>query len=88
MKKFANKIIYGDFYTVDEKNPKVQAVAIQDGKFVYVGDAAGAKVFVGADTKEERFEGGLILPGFVDGHAHGNLGGSKMLLMCKLNDCK
>ena len=88
MKKFAEKIIYGDFYTVDEKNPKAQAVAIQDGIFTYVGDAAGAKAFVGENTKEERFEGGLILPGFVDGHAHGNLGGSKMLLMCKLNDCK
>ena len=24
----------------------------------------------------------------VDGHAHGNLGGSKMLLMCSLNGCK
>ena len=88
MKKFAEKIIYGDFYTVDEKNPKAQAVAIQDGIFTYVGEAAGAKAFVGENTKEERFEGGLILPGFVDGHAHGNLGGSKMLLMCKLNDCK
>ena len=88
MKKFADKIIYGNFYTVDEKNPKAQAAAIADGKFVYVGDAVGAKVFVGESTKEEHYEGGLILPGFVDGHAHGNLGGSKMLLMCKLNECK
>ena len=88
MENFANTVIYGDFYTVDAKNPKAQAVAIADGKFVYVGDAAGVKAFVGAGTKEERFEGGMILPGFVDGHAHGNLGGSKMLLMCKLNDCK
>ena len=78
MKKFADKVIYGDFYTVDEKNPKAQAVAITDGKFIYVGDG----------TKEEFYDNGLILPGFVDGHAHGNLGGSKMLLMCKLNDCK
>ena len=88
MKKFADKVIYGDFYTVDEKNPKAQAVAITDGKFIYVGDASGAKAFVGDGTKEEFYDNGLILPGFVDGHAHGNLGGSKMLLMCKLNDCK
>ena len=88
MKTFADKIIYGNFYTVDEKNPKAQAVAIADGKFVYVGDATGAKAFVGESTQEERYDGGMILPGFVDGHAHGNLGGSKMLLMCPLNDCK
>ena len=88
MKIFADKVIYGDFYTVDEKNPKAQAVAIAGGKFVYVGNGDGAKAFVGENTKEERCEDGLILPGFVDGHAHGNLGGSKMLLMCQLNDCK
>ena len=88
MQKFADKVIYGDFYTVDAKNPKAQAVAIIGGKFIYVGDADGVKAFVGEDTQVERFDGGLILPGFVDGHAHGNLGGSKMLLMCKLNDCK
>ena len=88
MKISADKVIYGNFYTVDKQNPKAQAVAISDGKFIYVGDADGAKSFVGEGTKEERYEGGLILPGFVDGHAHGNLGGSKMLLMCKLNDCK
>lgn len=88
MKNFADTVIYGDFYTVDEKNPKAQAVAIADGKFIYVGDADGAKDFVGEGTKVEHYAGGMILPGFVDGHAHGNLGGSKMLLMCKLNDCK
>ena len=71
MNRFADTVVYGNFYTVDEKNPKAQAAAIADGKFIYVGDADGAKVFVGADTTEEHFDGGLILPGFVDGHAHG-----------------
>ena len=88
MNTFADKIIYGDFYTIDEKNSKAQAAAIADGKFIYVGDASGAKSLVGKDTKEEFYTYGMILPGFVDGHAHGNLGGSKMLLICKLNDCK
>ena len=44
--------------------------------------------YISEGTKEERYNDGMILPGFVDGHAHGNLGGSKMLLMCPLNDCK
>ena len=30
----------------------------------------------------------MILPGLVDAHSHGHLGGSRMLLMCQLNDCK
>lgn len=88
MKKFADSVIYGNFYTVDEKNPKAQAVAIKDGKFIYVGDSAGVKDFIDENTQDQSYNDGMILPGFVDGHAHGNLGGSKMLLMCPLNDCR
>lgn len=55
MKKFADTVIYGDFYTVDAKNPKAQAAAITDGVFTYVGDADGAKAFVGTGTREERY---------------------------------
>ena len=84
----ADLVVYGNFYTVDEKNPKAEAVAIKDGKFVYVGAASGVKEFVGKDTKEQRYDKGLILPGLVDAHSHGHLGGSRMLLMCALNDCK
>ena len=31
-------VIYGNIYTVDQKNPKASALAIKDGRFVYVGD--------------------------------------------------
>ena len=88
MKQTADTVIYGNFYTVDNEQPNAEAVAITDGKFVYVGDAAGVKNFIGENTEVVNYEGGMILPGFVDGHAHGNLGGSKMLLMCPLNDCR
>ncbi|MBO6179291.1 MAG: amidohydrolase [Selenomonadaceae bacterium] len=86
--KPADLVIYGNFYTVDEKNPKAEAVAIKDGKFVYVGAAAGVKEYIGKDTKEKRFDNGVVMPGFIDGHSHGHLGGSRILLMCQLNDCK
>ena len=88
MKKNADTVIYGNIYTVDKNCPKAEATAIKDGIFVYVGDAAGVKDFIGEGTEIVRNDSGLILPGFVDGHAHGNLGGSKMLLMCPLNDCR
>lgn len=88
MNQIADTVIFGNFYTVDEKNSHAEAVAIKDGKFIYVGDADGAKDFIAENTKTQRHDKGMILPGFVDGHAHGNLGGSKMLLMCSLNSCK
>ena len=43
MAKAADKILYGNIYTVDEKQPKATACAIADGKFVYVGDEASAE---------------------------------------------
>ncbi|MBQ9406709.1 MAG: amidohydrolase [Desulfovibrio sp.] len=86
--KLADMVIYGNFYTVDANNPKAEAVAIKNGKFVYVGTAVGVKKYVGKNTQEQRYDKGVLMPGFVDGHAHGHLGGSKMLLMCSLNGCK
>lgn len=84
----ADMVIFGNFYTVDEKNPHAKAVAIKNGIFTYVGDEIGVKNFIGKNTRQKKYSGGVILPGLVDGHAHGNLGGSKMLLMCSLNGCK
>ena len=86
--KPADTVIYGNFYTVDEKNPKAEAVAVKGGKFVYVGTAAGVKEFIGKGTKVQRYADGVVMPGFTDAHSHGHLGGSRMLLMCAMNDCK
>src|SRR6266571_2097020 len=35
-----------------------------------VGDSAGVAKYVGARTRTLRADGGLVLPGFVDGHTH------------------
>ena len=58
---FAEKVIFGNFYTVDKNNPRAEAVAIFGGHFVYVGDAAGVQELIGKNTKVERYEGGLTL---------------------------
>lgn len=51
MAKTADKILYGNIYTVDEKQPRAAACAIADGRFVYVGDEAGAKAYIGEGTQ-------------------------------------
>ena len=71
----AERVIYGDFYTVDKEQPRAEAVAIFGGHFVYVGDAAGVQELIGKNTKVERYEGGLIIPGMSDGHCHCSVGG-------------
>jgi len=60
----------GNIYTADDSNPQVRAVAIKDGRFIYVGDTAGAEALAGDNTVMLSLEGAAMYPGFVDGHAH------------------
>lgn len=48
-----------------------QAVALKDGKITYVGTDKGVAAYIGADTLVTDLEGKMVLPGFVDAHAHG-----------------
>ena len=57
-------------YTVDATHRTVQSLAIRDGKIVYAGDAAGASAYQGPNTRVERYDGRLIVPGLVDAHVH------------------
>ena len=46
------------------------AVAIADGKILAVGDSAQIARYVGAKTEVLHAAGGLVMPGFADGHTH------------------
>src|SRR5947207_13296037 len=46
------------------------AVAIRAGKIVAVGDSAEVARYIGAKTEVVRANGGLVMPGFADGHTH------------------
>jgi len=60
----------GKIYTVNDKQPWAEAVAVKGNKIVYVGDNAGAAAYIGKDTKQTDLAGRLMLPGFVEGHFH------------------
>ena len=80
----AERVIYGNFYTVDKEQPRAEAVAIFGGHFVYVRDAEGVKEYIGENTKVEHYEGGLIIPGMSDGHCHCSVGGTVELFEANL----
>ncbi|PIE14216.1 MAG: hydrolase [Rhodobacterales bacterium] len=63
-----------DVYTVDAKNPNAQAIAIDDGKIVFVGSNDKVAEYIGKDTKVDDLKGKFVLPGFIDTHAHFALG--------------
>ena len=74
----------GVVFTADGKNPAAEAVAIRDGRIVYVGNNEGVVSFVGPATKVSDLKGGFLMPGLVDGHLHPLEAGLK-LRSCSLN---
>jgi hypothetical protein len=50
--------------------PDAEAVAIRDGRIVYVGDRDGAERFRGAATQSIDVDGATVVPGLVDSHVH------------------
>lgn len=65
--------INGSVYTVDQDRSKAEAVAVKDGKILYVGDDKGAAAFKGTDTRVIDLQGKMLMPGFIDSHAHAYL---------------
>jgi predicted amidohydrolase YtcJ len=68
----------GAVYTMDAARSWAEAVAIRNGKIVYVGTDAGARAFVGPGTRVLRLAGKMVLPGFHDAHVHPVSGGLEL----------
>ncbi len=60
----------GTFYTVDAQRSVAQTLAVKDGKIIFVGDDKGVADRIGENTKVIDLDGKLVLPGFIDSHAH------------------
>ena len=60
----------GRIYTVDAEQPWAEAVAIEDGRFVFVGSTNEVRAFVDDETSEFDLGGSFVLPGLVDSHTH------------------
>lgn len=60
----------GSVITVNEKNDICEAVAIKDGKILYVGDQEGLQDYIGETTKVVDLKGRTLMPGFVEAHSH------------------
>lgn len=60
----------GNVYTVDESHPRAQAVAVRDGRVVFVGSSSEAEALRGAGTRVVDLEGKTVIPGMIDSHGH------------------
>ena len=65
----------GTIITIDDANPRVEAVAVKDGKIIAAGAAAEVMKLKGDRTEMVDLGGRTMLPGFVDAHGHVTMGG-------------
>ena len=60
----------GKIYTMDDAQPKVEAVAVKDGKILFAGTAQAVEEFKSEKTKIFDLKGNTLTPGFIEGHGH------------------
>src|SRR2546421_5849674 len=60
----------GNIYTVNDKQPHAEAVAVKGGRIVFVGSNAAAKQYQGSDTRVVDLKGATVVSGMTDAHYH------------------
>ena len=63
-------LVNGNIITMDERRPRVNALAISYGRVVALGDAAEMRRLAGAGTAVVNLAGKTVLPGLTDAHLH------------------
>jgi predicted amidohydrolase YtcJ len=62
--------INGNIYTVSEKQPHADAIAVHRDRIIFVGSKADAEKFQGDKTRMVDLAGKTVTPGFTDSHCH------------------
>src|SRR3989441_13136442 len=62
--------VNANVYTVNEKQPRAEAIAVKGDRIVFVGSNANAKRFQGRGTRVIDLHGETVVPGMTDAHYH------------------
>lgn len=68
----------GDIRTVNRSQPKAEAVAVAGDRILSIGSGAEIRKLIGPATTVVDLNGRLMLPGFIDNHAHFSSGGFQL----------
>lgn len=63
-------LLDGRVYTVDDTQPRAEAFAIKNGRFVAVGSTDDVRNLVTSRTEVLHAAGMTVTPGFIDAHTH------------------
>ncbi len=71
IKMYADLVIKnGNVLCLSDDNKRAEAIAVKDGKIIYVGDNEGVSKYVGDTTKVIDVGGKSVIPGLIDTHVH------------------
>ncbi len=80
-------LLRGVVWTALPERPWADAMAVREGRIVYLGDTDAANHYIGRSTRVVDLQGRMVLPGFHDSHAH-PLSGGLELGECNLYDAE
>jgi len=63
-------VLNARIYTADPGRPRAEALAVAQGRLVFVGSRLEAEALVGPGTDVWDLGGAAVIPGMVDAHAH------------------
>jgi len=63
-------LLNGKVWTVNDKMPEAEAVAVIGNQIAFVGSSREARKWIGAQTKVIELQGKRVVPGFNDAHVH------------------
>jgi predicted amidohydrolase YtcJ len=80
-------LVNGNIWTVHDKRPEVDAVAVLGNRIAAVGSTEEVRQWVGANTRVIDLQGRRVTPGFNDSHVH-FLDGGMGLASVQLRDAR
>ena len=60
----------GNIYTVNDRQPRAEAIAVKAGRIVFVGSNKDLAAYQGKDTRVIDLLGNTVVPGLTDSHYH------------------
>ena len=61
-------LVSGRVYTMDPDRPRAEAIAVRDGRILFVGSTLHVGALKGPTTRVVQLQELTVMPGFVDGH--------------------
>ncbi|MDQ1639303.1 MAG: hypothetical protein QOF62_2642 [Pyrinomonadaceae bacterium] len=60
----------GNFYTVNDRQPNAQAVAVKGDRIIFVGSNRDVQKYIGKNTRVVDLKDETVVPGMTDAHHH------------------